>query len=434
MISTLTLSDRLDDMRELSVTSASGFRFPDPRLRATTLGRDLVRMGLKRGDRVGVVLPNGTEFIATLIACLEHELTFVPVHPDVSGEELTQRLRAAGATAVTSAGEGLRRNFSETTSPSASTRIPTIIFFTSGSAGTARPVAVSAEALMHVVDTHHAALRYGPGDAITGYLPWSHAFGFSLELLMALLYEGALRSVPAATFPEVFDAAPGDCLFTVPRMLERLADRSLGKVRAGIVGGAPVLGQVRRRLQATQLRVGYGQTECAPGASLGNAGEWEHDDFLGRPLGCELVLRSIPGERVGELALRGRNLAMGYVQGEELIPVVSADGWRATGDLATRSGEGFIFQGRKDELFKLNNGRMVNPVPLERPYDGRVLLIGQGREAVQPLLLRGEAPPTFALPVPHLKPILMPEAFWSACTTPTGKVSRQRAQRLFYQL
>src|SRR5271165_7505424 len=104
MISTLTLCDRLANMRQLSVTSASGVRLSDPRSRATTLGRDLVRMGLKRGDRLGVVLPNGSEFVATLIACLEHELTFVPVHPDVSGEELSQRLGTAGATAVTSPG------------------------------------------------------------------------------------------------------------------------------------------------------------------------------------------------------------------------------------------------------------------------------------------------------------------------------------------
>src|SRR5208283_3216555 len=162
MIPTLTLCDRLADMRQLSVTSASGFRCSDPRSRAATLGRDLVRMGLKRGDRLAAVLPNGPDFVATLIACLERELTFVPVHPDVSGEELIQRLGAAGATAVTSPGEGLRWNSFGTPSPSASPRIPAIIFFTSGSAGTARPVAVSAEALMHVADTHHAALGYAP--------------------------------------------------------------------------------------------------------------------------------------------------------------------------------------------------------------------------------------------------------------------------------
>jgi long-subunit acyl-CoA synthetase (AMP-forming) len=428
---TLTLCDRLANVRDLCVSSAFGLRASDPRSRATTFGRELVRLGLRRGDRLAVVLPNGPEFVATLIACLQMEITFVPLHPDVSDDEIVQRLGAAGATAITSLGMGLRRTSHGSPPPSES--IPAIIFFTSGSGGDARPVAVSQDALMHVADTHHAALAYGRGDTITGYLPWSHAFGFTLELLMALLYEGALCSVPAATFPEVFDASPGDCLFTVPRMVERLADRSLRQVQSGIVGGASVHGQVRRRLETTQLRVGYGQTECAPGVLLGNPGEWEHDDFLGRPQGCEAVLHASAGERVGELAVQGRNLAMGYLQGDELIPVVSADGWRATGDLATTCGDGFVFQGRKDELFKLDNGRTINPVPLERPFDGRILLIGEGREAVQPLLLRGELPQAFTLPVPHLEPRLMPEAFWSACTTPTGKVSRRHAQLLFYQ-
>lgn len=162
-------------------------------------------------------------------------------------------------------------------------------------------------------------------------------------------------------------------------MVERLASVPLKHLRGGIVGGAPVRGAVRRQLQGTSLRIGYGQTECGPGATLGEAGEWELDDFLGRPLGCEVVLRSARGETTEELFLRGENLAMGYASAEHFLPVVRADGWRASGDLATRSGDGFIFQGRKDELFKLDNGRMVNPVPLELPYAGRILLIGEGR-------------------------------------------------------
>ncbi len=285
---------------------------------------------------------------------------------------------------------------------------------------------------MHVADTHHQALGYMRGARIVGFLPWSHAFGFTLELLMALLYEGALRTVPASAFPEIVQASPAGFLFTVPRMIERLPDSFLRRLQGGIVGGAPVRGRIRTRLESTQLRVGYGQTECAPGVSLGEAGEWACDDFLGRPLGCEVALRSAPAEDFSELVVRGPNLALGYVEGDQLAPVVSADGWRLTGDLATRSGDGFVFQGRKDELFKLDNGRIVNPVPLEVAFDGQILLIGEGREAVQPLA-RGETPATFALPVPHLQPKVMPEAFWNACTTPTGKVSRRRAQILFYQ-
>ncbi len=429
---TLTLCDRLTNVPELCLFDALGHRSPDPRLQAKNVGRDLVRMGLRRGDRVAVVLPNGLDFVATFIACLQQGMTFVPLPPGASQDDLEDRCRAARVTAVMSAREGLRQVAASDSLQSQASDVPATIFFTSGSAGTARAVALAEQALLHVADTHHGALGYGTGDTITGYLPWSHAFGFTLELLMGLLYQGAVRSVSAPAFPEVFDASPGDCLFTVPRMIERLSDRSLRRVRGGIVGGAPVHGRVRRRLQATQLRVGYGQTECAPGVSLGGAGEWETDDFLGRAMGCALTLRTDAGERTGELFVQGPNLAMGYVQGDQLTPVASPDGWRATGDLATACGEGFVFQGRKDELFKLDNGRMVNPVPLERPYEGCVLLVGEGRAAVQPLL-RGAAPQGFTLPVPYLQPRPMPEDFWSACTTATGKVSRRRAQQLFYQ-
>jgi long-subunit acyl-CoA synthetase (AMP-forming) len=427
----LTLCARLANMRELCVLNTSGLH-TDPRTRATSLGTELAGLGLKAGDRVGVVLPNGPVFVSALIACLERGITFVPVHPGLPQHEIKHRLRTAHVTAVLNSKEELRRTAPQPSALTGCLETPVVIFFTSGSAGSSRPVALSGEALMHVADSHHAALGYDAGDRIAGYLPWSHAFGLTLELLMALLYGGVLQSVPPADFPTLFNASPGDCLFTVPRMVERLSDRSCGRVRAGIVGGAPVRGHVRRRLQPTRLRVGYGQTECAPGVSLGHAGEWEVDDFLGRPLGCQVELRPADGERFGELAVRGSNLAIGYAQGDAFVPVVSPDGWRATGDLATRWDDGYVFQGRKDELFKLDNGRMVNPVPLERPYEGRVLLIGAGRGAVQPLL-RGEAPPAFALPVPHLEPRLMPEAFWTACTTSSGKVSRRRAQLLFYE-
>jgi long-subunit acyl-CoA synthetase (AMP-forming) len=214
--------------------------------------------------------------------------------------------------------------------------------------------------------------------------------------------------------------------------VERLAPAQLRQLQGGIIGGAPVRGDVRQRLQGTRLRVGYGQTECGPGVTLGEAGDWATDDYLGRPLGCDVALRPSPEASTGELFVQGENLALGYVQGKEVLPVVAVDGWRATGDLATRMGEGFVFQGRKDELFKLDNGRMVNPIPLELPYAGRILLVGEGQKAVQPLA-RDEVPAAFSLPVPHLPPRLMPEAFWTACTTLSGKVSRRRASALFYR-
>jgi long-subunit acyl-CoA synthetase (AMP-forming) len=430
--STQTLSQRLADVRALRVLSARSVLSPDPRRTASTMARALTQVGLGRGDRLVAVLPNGPEFVSLLLACLQREITFVPLNPATPGDEVTRRCKAASATGIWDVAQGLRRLGGSGSSSSVSPRMPAVLLFTSGSEGDARPVALSDAALLHVADSHHRALGYDPGAAVIGFLPWSHAFGFTLELLMGLLYEAALWPVSTGTFPEVFSNVEADYLFAVPRMIERLSVGALSRLSGGIVGGAPVRGDVRERLQGTRLRVGYGQTECAPGVTLGEAGEWDCDDFLGRPLGCEVILRGQPGDAGGELLLRGENLAMGYATGEQFLPVVLEDGWRATGDLATRQGDGFIFQGRKDELFKLDNGQMVNPVPLELPYAGRILLIGEGRAAIQPLA-RDEMPPAFTLPLPHLPPKLMPEAFWTACTTVTGKISRRRAQALFYR-
>ncbi|PTL85079.1 class I adenylate-forming enzyme family protein [Vitiosangium sp. GDMCC 1.1324] len=425
-----SLFERLASLPSLSVLTSEGAPVGDLRDRAHALARKLREAGLEPGARVVVVLPNGPDFVVGLLACLQASVTFVPVNPSLPPEERNRRLEAIGAAAVLTPGDTLQLVPTRQGHTSSAQGAPAVILFTSGSMGSGRPVGLSEQALLHVVDTHHQVLAYAPDTRVIGYLPWSHAFGFTLELLMGLLYAGPLRSVPPDAFPGVFASTPSDFLLSVPRMLERLGDAELQRLRGGVVGGAPVRGELRKRLGKTRLRIGYGQTECGPGASLGEPGEWAHDDFLGRPVGCEMVLRDSSEEGHQELLLRGPNLAMGYVAPDRIEPLALDAGWLVTGDLAKTVDGGFVSQGRRDELFKLDNGRMVNPVPLELPYDGRILLIGSGGRAVQPLA-RGELPANFSLPVPHLPPRLMPDSFWSACTTPTGKVSRRRAQQLF---
>ena len=187
----------------------------------------------------------------------------------------------------------------------------------------------------------------------------------------------------------------------------------------------------RSRLQATRLRVGYGQTECSPGVSLGEPGEWNYDDFLGRPIGCEVRLGTEDESGGTELLVQGSNVAAGVLEAGRLRPIIGPDGWLATGDLAVGTSDGALrFAGRSDERFKLDNGRMVNPIPFEAAFGDTVLLIGAGQRMVQPLV-RGDVPPEFELPIPHYPPLSMPESFWTACTTSSGKVSRRRAEELF---
>jgi long-subunit acyl-CoA synthetase (AMP-forming) len=426
---TSQLISRLDGVVRIEVRTPEGGAVGDPRELAAALTSKLRGEGFCPGETVAVALPNGPAFAAAFIACAREGLTFLPLPPGLATAELEDRLRLANVAGVlTDDGKVVRRRFHP--KPSASV-FPAVILFTSGTGGGARAIALGEAGLLSVVDSHHAALGYPPGARVTGCLPWTHAFGFTLEFLMALLKGGELRSVLPASLGDVTTEHPPDVLFGVPRTIAALPDATLRSVAMGIVGGAPIRGALRARLERTQLRVGYGQTECSPGVALGRPGEWDRDDFLGRPLGCEVALGSPDSEGARELHVRGSNTALAAIEGDGSVRLVGADGWLATGDLALGTADGgFIYQGRCDERFKLSNGRMVNPVPLELPYGDQVLLIGAGQAMVQPLV-RGEPPPDFRLPVPHLAPRRMPEPFWAACTTPTGKLSRRRAEQLF---
>lgn len=423
------LISRLDGMATLEVRTADGCQSVDPRGLASALSSQFRAEGFTAGEAMAVTLPNGPGFAVAFIACLREGLTFVPLNPGLASAEIQVRLKTADVAGIlTDDGKIVRLSQDSTEHSEAHA---TVTLFTSGTGGDVRAIALGEAGLLSVVDSHHAALDYPRRARITGCLPWTHAFGFTLEFLMALLNEGALRSVSAASLLDEVTEHPPDVLFGVPRTVAALPDAVLGSLATGIVGGAPVRGQLRERLKRTRLRVGYGQTECSPGVSLGQSGEWERDDFLGRPVGCEVKLGEPDSEGARELYVKGPNTALASLGGGRPIPVIASDGWLATGDLALGTNDGgFVFQGRRDERFKLSNGRMVNPIPLEQPYGDQVVLIGAGHAMVQPLL-RGEVPHDFTLPVPYAAPRVMPENFWAACMTTSGKISRRRAEQLF---
>jgi long-subunit acyl-CoA synthetase (AMP-forming) len=412
----------------LDLFDSDGRAAGDPRGLAEEFVPRLRARGFGPGEVLAVALPNGPEFAAAFIACVRLGVTFAAINPSLAPSELQERVKAADATGVLSAGGTLvrRRPNCQPGGP-----CPTLVLFTSGTSGGARAIALGELGLLSVVDSHHAALGYPPGARILGCLPWTHAFGFTLEFLMGVLNGARLRSVPPGSFNEILTVDRPEVLFGVPRTLSAIPDPVLASLHGGIVGGAPVRGLLRERLERTRLCVGYGQTECSPGVTLGRPGEWERDDFLGRPLGCEVMLGSPDDDGETELLVRGKNTALGQLSGGSVRPVVNAQGWLATGDLGIPTDDGgFVFHGRSDERFKLDNGRMVNPVPLELSFGDRVLLIGTGQSMVQPLI-RGDIPPDFHLPFPHRPPRTMPESFWVACTTPSGKISRRRAEELF---
>jgi len=71
---------------------------------------------------------------------------------------------------------------------------------------------------------------------------------------------------------------------------------------------------------------------------------------VGKPyLGVNVKLDGVNSEGVGEVAVRSRNVFMGYLDEEKkTAESFNEDGWFLTGDLGTIDDEGYItLQGRK---------------------------------------------------------------------------------------
>jgi len=164
---------------------------------------------------------------------------------------------------------------------------------------------------------------------------------------------------------------------TVWRMLiqeDLAAFRSRLQLREVIGAGEPlnpeVIDQVRNAWGLT-LRDGFGQTETT--AQIGNSpGQKVKPGSMGRPLpGYQVALLDVDDRESdeGEVCLRldprPLGLMQGYEDSAEKTGEVMRGGFYRTGDVAMRDSEGYItFVGRADDVFKASDYR-ISPFELE---------------------------------------------------------------------
>jgi len=151
-----------------------------------------------------------------------------------------------------------------------------------------------------------------------------------------------------------------------------LADRLvLGKLR-GILGGnlrylcsgsAPMPLWLLERFHAMGLLIleGYGLSENIIMIALNRPDRYRFGS-VGQPLpGCEVRLAAD-----GELLVRGPGVFTGYFGEGTSDARLDAEGFLASGDLASMDPDGFVtLTGRKSEIFKTSTGRRVAPTSIE---------------------------------------------------------------------
>ena len=333
-------------------------------------------IGLQPGDRIVVALPPSPAFMQVLIASIWQELTIALVPETAMVEQTLQQVDARCIVALKEGQHTLVPNGVEgpgypapqlrstIASPTPAARF---LLQTSGTTGAPRWIALSDRNILSVLNSHIEALGLHEARVLS-VLPWNHAFGLIIDLLTAA-FSGAeiIRDPNAGKDPEsIISLAKtweATHLSAVPLTLKRLFDSHAGtallqSLKGGVVGGAPVSSNLASLLQKTKLRVGYGQTEASPGICLGISGHWRAN-FLGKPIGCQTQI-----DQHGQLCFKGHNACYGIWDGIKLN-VLPNDRWVETGDRVVEEKEGYVYRGRINDRFKLENGRMVEAGSLE---------------------------------------------------------------------
>ena len=212
-----------------------------------------------------------------------------------------------------------------------------VLFFTSGTTSSSKPVVLTDESLMSSAFNGSSLLPLSPDDTLLCLLPLSHVFGFVCGLLWAL---SCGATVALGRGPRYYTADfalfEPTAVSVVPKLLEFLVAREAlnerARARAGRGGG--LLGRIARfGAQAWHPREpGYGLTETSSGVALSIG-----DDFHAMTI-CPEDEVTIADD--GEILVSAPTCIMqGYYRDPEKTAAAVRDGILHTGD------KGFLDEG-----------------------------------------------------------------------------------------
>jgi malonyl-CoA/methylmalonyl-CoA synthetase len=325
-----------------------------------------------------------------------------------------EELAAEAASSGEGGPEASARSPEATTGRPPDPQAPALLVYTSGTTGRAKGAVLTHANLAANARNLVRAWRIGPADRYLAVLPLFHVHGLANGVCSWLASGCRMRLVERFEHERaeaLFDAFQPTLFFGVPTIYVRLLElppesaRRIGRtMRLFVSGSAPLPARV---FEAFRERYGhailerYGMTETL--MTLGNPYDGERRaGTVGRPFpGVEARIvdeggRDVADGEVGELVVRSPTLFAGYWRQAEATAAAFRDGWFRTGDLAERSGDGYVtLRGRRSDLV-ISGGfnvypREIEDVLLEQPGVREAAVVGAPDER------KGEVPVAYVV-------------------------------------
>ena len=444
----LTKRAQMSGKSEAYVDSASALRltFEELNDRVNRVANMLLDHGIKKGDRVAILMMNSAEFVEVYFATAKIGGVVVPLNWRLVADELEFILRDSGslflvygnefsslAKELHSRGDETvlkkwfcskgnthqefcidyesARDEAEASEPALGAKDDDLLYimYTSGTTGLPKGVVHSHNTMFWAIATILATAEMREGDRYLAALPMFHVG--SLTPITANLYLGGTSVVMREFDPvrawQLFEEEKITSGLLVPAMLNFMIqvenknefDRS--KLRWIQSGASPLpVSLIEKYLEMNiDIHQVYGLTEtCGPACLITGQDAIEKIGSTGKAFfHTEVRVVSEDGDDVGpgsqgEVWVKGKHIMREYWNRPDAsAETITQDGWLRTGDVAAVDEEGFVYIQDRIKDMIISGGENVYPAEIENlilshPQVVEVAVIGQ------PSVRWGESP------------------------------------------
>ncbi len=382
------------------VTETARLSFKDLHLKARQAAALMQSLGIRRGDHVGLLAPNGEHWIVLFYGAALLGAVTVPVNTRFKAAELAFCLGKSDCKALFYARRFLKQDF-EAMVQEAKPQLPKLkvvmpldevvlppqgfedpavkpddlllIQFTSGTTAYPKGVMLTHDNMLRNAWAAGNRIGIRSEDRYFNTRPFFHVGGSTLSGLMALVHGACLVTLPtfeARAALELMERerctliSGNDTIFQMIMGHEDFPRRKLSLRGGWAAAGPQTMRNIIDHLGMKTVCAAYGLSEASPNVVMSDWRDPEDKRVQGLPRPLEGVEVRISAE--GEIQVKGWNVMRGYYNDPELTAkTFTADGWLKTGDLGELDAEGRLrMVGRLKDVFRVG-GENVAPAEVE---------------------------------------------------------------------
>lgn len=381
------------------LAAGRSWTFAELQTDVSTMAARLSAAGVRTGDRIAVLLPNGVDYVRLIHALARLGAVLVPLNLRLTPAELRWPLTRTGAALLlhndqTAAAAQSLADLARPLALDAPAAYPAdpadwrerpldleaaqAIIFTSGTSGTPKGAVLTFG--NHFFGAMASAYRIGvlPQDRWLAPLPLYHVGGLAV-VLRSCLYTTTVVLPPthdAEAISRALDAQAVTLASLVPTMLGRLldqrADQPPPQLRLVLLGGAAAAPELLARADAAGWPVAttYGLTEAASQVAT-----MLPDDVRAKPgsVGKPLLLtrvriadadgRDLAAGQYGEIVVSGPTVMRGYLNEPDARAL--RDGELYTGDIGYVDADGDLWPVQRRSDLIVSGGENIYPAEVE---------------------------------------------------------------------